>query len=75
MIGEVLKQARKEAGLTQEELAFETGLSRSYISFLERDKKSPTLKTLFDICEVLEVRPSEFVARVERVGGEGHYFG
>lgn len=71
MIGDVLRQARREAELTQEQLAFATGLSRSYISFLERDEKNPTIKTLFKICEVLEVRPSEFVARVEDdLGGE-----
>lgn len=70
MIGSVLRQARREAGLTQEELAFEAGLSRSYVSFLERDQKVPTIKVLFDICEVLGIRPSEFIARVEyELGG------
>ncbi len=66
MLGEELRKAREAAGLTQEALAFRAGLDRSYISQLEHDHKSPTIDTLFLICDALEVRASEIIARVER---------
>lgn len=66
MVGQELRKARLAAGLTQEQLAFECRLHKNYISLLEREKKSPTLKSLFKICKALGVRPSTLVARVEK---------
>ena len=72
MLGEELRKARESAGLTQERLAFRAGLSRPYVSQLERDLKSPTLHALFRLCDALGLRASELVARVERArDGEG----
>jgi transcriptional regulator with XRE-family HTH domain len=65
MMGEELRQAREQAGLTQEELSFRAGLSRPYISQLERNLKSPTVETLFLLCDALGVSASEVVGRVE----------
>jgi transcriptional regulator with XRE-family HTH domain len=65
MIGQELKKARERAGLTQEELSFRAGLSRPYISQLERDLKSPTVATLFLICDALDVRAADVVRRVD----------
>ncbi|MBL9092992.1 MAG: helix-turn-helix transcriptional regulator, partial [Planctomycetaceae bacterium] len=50
MLGKELRKAREEAGLTQEKLAFEAEIDRSYVSLLENDKKSPTLDVLFRLC-------------------------
>lgn len=66
MLGEELRKARSESGLTQEKLAFEADLDRTYISQLENDKKSPTLDALFRIADALGMPASELVARVER---------
>jgi transcriptional regulator with XRE-family HTH domain len=66
MLGKELQRARTAAGLTQEQLSFLAGLSRPYISQLERDLKSPTLETLFLICEALGVSAAAVVGRVER---------
>jgi transcriptional regulator with XRE-family HTH domain len=66
MMGEELRKARERVGLTQEQLSFRAGYSRPYISQLERDLKSPTLDTLFRLCDALGIRASEFVALVER---------
>lgn len=66
MFGEVLQNARKKAGMTQEELAFGANLDRTYISRLERNKKSPTLNTLLALGDALGVPASTLVARVER---------
>jgi transcriptional regulator with XRE-family HTH domain len=66
MLGEVLRRAREEAGLTQERLALRAEVDRTYISQLERDKKSPTLDMLFRLCDAIGIRASELIARVEQ---------
>lgn len=65
MLGGVLRQARIDAGFTQERLSFEAQVDRTYISELENDHKSPTLEVLFRICEALHVPASKIIARVE----------
>jgi len=50
-----LRTVRKARGLSQE--AFSDVSSRTYLSVLERDLKSPTLSKLSDICDVLNVHP------------------
>jgi transcriptional regulator with XRE-family HTH domain len=50
-----LKSIRKARGLSQE--AFSDVSSRTYLSTLERDLKSPTLKKLAELCEVMEIHP------------------
>jgi transcriptional regulator with XRE-family HTH domain len=52
--------------MTQEQLAFAAGLDRTYISQLEHDKKSPTLDSLFRICDALGIAASKLIAQVER---------
>jgi transcriptional regulator with XRE-family HTH domain len=66
--GQALRQLRLERGLSQEELGFESGYHRTYISLLERGKKSPSLKTIFRLAKVLRVEPSEMVQRVQNGG-------
>ncbi|MBK6902797.1 MAG: helix-turn-helix transcriptional regulator [Saprospirales bacterium] len=51
MIGLMIKQARKEAGLTQEELARKSGTSKHYISRIENNKSDIELLTLIKIVE------------------------
>ncbi|HIU95050.1 MAG TPA: cupin domain-containing protein [Candidatus Aphodomorpha intestinavium] len=52
-IGEKVKRLRLQRGLTQEELAARTELSKGFISQLERDITSPSIATLMDILEAL----------------------
>jgi transcriptional regulator with XRE-family HTH domain len=54
------------AELTRERLAFRAGISRPYVSQFERDLKSPTLDTLFLICDALGVSVADVVGRGER---------
>ena len=58
--------------MSQESLAFEAGVHRTYISLLERDLRSPTLNVLFRICRALGVSASELAARVEKSTGEDY---
>jgi len=55
-IGNKIKLARKEAGLTQEQLANEIGLSRVTINNIEKNKYSITLGTLKKISKALNTR-------------------
>jgi transcriptional regulator with XRE-family HTH domain len=66
MLGAELRKAREAAGLTQEQLAFEASLDRTYISQLEHDKKSPTLDVLFRLCDALGVSAAKLIEKVER---------
>jgi transcriptional regulator with XRE-family HTH domain len=52
---ETITAIRKERGMTQEQLALASGLSTTYINQLERGRKSPTLKSLENICKALNV--------------------
>jgi transcriptional regulator with XRE-family HTH domain len=65
IFGEELQKIRKEKGLSQEQLGFESGYHRTYISQLERGIKSPSLKTIFRISEALKIQPSKFIQRIE----------
>lgn len=50
-----IKRLRGELGLSQEGLAFETGLHRTYISGVERAVRNPTILVLEKIAETLKV--------------------
>lgn len=62
-IGESIKRRRLKLGLTQEELAARTELSKGFISQLERNLTSPSIATLMDILEVLGTEISDFFAQ------------
>ncbi len=51
VISEMLKEARKEANMTQEQLAEKVGTKKSYISRLENGKCDIQLSTLYRIFE------------------------
>lgn len=63
--GKVLRELRKNAGLTQEELAANAELDRSYISLIERGINQPTLFVIFRICNQLKIDASYLIALVE----------
>ncbi len=52
LVSEMLKEARKEAKLTQEQLAEKTGTKKSYISKIENAKGNIQFSTLIKIFEV-----------------------
>ena len=63
--GQVLRTLRTERKFSQERLALESGLDRSYVSLLERGRNSPSLSIIFRLAEALAVMPSELVQRTE----------
>jgi transcriptional regulator with XRE-family HTH domain len=58
--GDVLRDLRKEAGLSQEQVG-----GRTFVSEMERGVKGATIVTLFRLAETLGRSPSEIVALVE----------
>jgi transcriptional regulator with XRE-family HTH domain len=64
--GFTLRRLREKAGLSQEKLAFESGLDRTYISLLERGARSPTLATIRRLALSLDLSATELVRHVER---------
>ena len=53
--GANLKKLRKSAKLSQEQLANEAGLDRTYISLLERGLRNPTLECMASLALALGV--------------------
>jgi transcriptional regulator with XRE-family HTH domain len=62
---QVLKELRKERGLSQEGLGFASGLHRTYVSQIERGEKQPTIGTLFKLSAALEYDPHAVIKLVE----------
>lgn len=58
-LGKKLKRARREMGITQEELAERANLSRAYIGYIEQGKNLPALQTLEKIAKALKIRLSD----------------
>ena len=61
-IGPKIKELRVQKGLTQEELADRSELSKGFISQVERDLNSPSIATLVDILQCLGTNLEEFFA-------------
>jgi len=51
-LGIMLKEARKDANITQEELAMKTGTKKSYISRIERGKSDIQISTYNKLIEI-----------------------
>ncbi len=69
-IGPRLQHLRKERGLTLDELALASGVSRSMLSQIERGQANPTLATVWHLAHALSLELSDLVGvqRVERRG-------
>ena len=61
LVGDNCARIRKAHGLTQEELAVRSGLTQQYLSDLERGKRNPTVVTLYELSQALEVSHVELV--------------
>ena len=59
--GEVLKQWRRKAKLSQDALAEKADLERTFISFLERGERQPSLSTIIALASALGIQPEEVV--------------
>ena len=56
-----MRELRLEKGLAQDRLAAKAGLSASYVGFIERGDRNPTLETICKLAVALEVAPKELL--------------
>jgi len=59
--GRVLRRLRTEKDISQEKLALEGDLDRTFISMMERGKRQPSLKTILQLADVLGIKPSRLI--------------
>lgn len=63
---DLLIEVRKEAGITQEQLAQRLGKPQSYISKSERRERRVDVVEFCTLAEAMDVRPAEFIDRFIR---------
>lgn len=63
--GKVLRTVRKQAGLTQEQLAHAAGIDRTFVSLVERGINQTSIRVLFKLAAALGVSPTELINRTE----------
>ena len=61
LVGQNFARLRRENGQTQEQVAELSGFSQQYISDLERGKRNPTVVTLYELAQALEVDHMELL--------------
>jgi DNA-binding XRE family transcriptional regulator len=66
-LGKAVKARRQELGLTQEQLANDSGLHQRWISNIENGKRNPSYASLRRLATGLELSASELIARAERL--------
>lgn len=65
--GRALRELRKEKGLTQEQLGFESDLQRIYVSKLELGQQQPSLTTIFKLANGLSCSATELIRHTEEI--------
>lgn len=60
-VAERIRQAREESGMSQEELAHDAKIYRTYIGHLENGKYSPSAFMIYKIAKVLKIKPNELL--------------
>lgn len=60
-VGLNVQKIRRERGWSQEELAFESGLHRTYTSGIERGARNPTLLVIDQLATALNVSPAHLL--------------
>lgn len=61
IFGATLALLRKEMGLSQEQLALDSGLARSYLSGVERGQRNIALVNICKLADALKIDPSELL--------------
>jgi transcriptional regulator with XRE-family HTH domain len=64
--GVVLRAHRHHRGLSQEQLAHDAGVDRTYIGLLERGLRQPTIGTVFALAAALDVLPETLIVETRQ---------
>ena len=63
LLGANVRYHRKLKGMSQEQLALEAGMERSYVSDLERGTRNPSVRALARLADALDVEPKSLLER------------
>jgi transcriptional regulator with XRE-family HTH domain len=61
--GDAMREERKRRGISQEQLALEAEINRTYMGGVERGEENISLLTIAKIATVLKVKPSEILEK------------
>jgi transcriptional regulator with XRE-family HTH domain len=64
-LGLAIRELRRASGISQEALAANCGLHRTYIGGIERGERNVSFANLLRISDALDMRPSELLVRYE----------
>ena len=62
--GKVLRKRRIHLKISQESLAQDSDLDRTYVSLLERGQRQPSLRTIIKLCRTLKIPPDQIIKEV-----------
>ncbi|MDP7981243.1 helix-turn-helix domain-containing protein [Bacillus sp. WLY-B-L8] len=65
--GVILQKHRTILKMSQEQLALDSNLDRTYISLLERGLRRPTINTVFALAKTLNIKPNILIQEVENL--------
>ena len=63
IVGRNVRRLREEAGLSQEKLALEAELDRTYVSGVERGVRNPTVTVVARIARALKIEPHKLLMK------------
>lgn len=67
MVGDKMKRFRLKKGYSLNQLAIETGISKSYLNYIERGiQKNPSIKILAKIAKCLDTTVEELISQQQR---------
>ncbi|MGH7358286.1 MAG: helix-turn-helix domain-containing protein, partial [Candidatus Rokuibacteriota bacterium] len=66
IVAQLVSDARRQEGLSMDELADRAGVHRTYVGLLERRSRQPTLAVAANLAEALGLSLSELVAEAEQ---------
>ena len=61
LFGKQLQAIRQAKGWSQEKLAFEAGLDRTYVSSVERGRRNISLFNIYKLAKAVDVSPSSLL--------------
>lgn len=66
LIGETIRNLRKERGLSQDVLSGLAGIARTHLTMIENGTKQANFETIWKLANALDMKPSELVAEMEQ---------
>ena len=66
IVGEVIAEARKHKGISQEVISGVADIGRTHLSAIERGERKPTLETLYRISCALDIKMSDIIIEIEK---------